>query len=143
MKIYEIYSWPKGKQIKRYFFTNIEAANKFIECLNKVESDYPHKISELTVYDQCNDYIDGILSCVMDGPLPSIPPITDYHISRKKEEKNISDPAVISEILKSLTIFTEDDLKKIQDMHNQIMDDFKKKSLDEKLNIIYERLINI
>ena len=67
MKIYEIYSWTKGKQIKRYFFTNIEAANKFIEYLNKVEPDYPHKIGELIAYDQCNDYIDEVLLASKDN----------------------------------------------------------------------------
>ena len=59
------------------------------------------------------------------------------------KEKDTSDIMAPSEIINSLIIFTDDDLKKIQDMRNLIMDDFKKKSIDEKLNIIYERLIGI
>lgn len=77
---------------------------------------------DCTVYVSIGKSYD-ILSCTMNGPLPSIPPNVDYHNTRKKKEKY-------------LTTFTEDDLKKIQD-------DFKKKSIDEKLNIIYERLISI
>lgn len=71
MKIYEVFSWPVKNNIpqkpKRYFFTNIEAANKFIEFLNKVEPDYPHKFEELSIYDQCNDYIDEVLLASKDN----------------------------------------------------------------------------
>ena len=62
MKIYEVFSWPVKNNVpqkpKRYFFTNSKAANKFIEHLNKVEPGYPHYGVEMTVYDQCNDYIN-------------------------------------------------------------------------------------
>lgn len=62
MKIYEVFSWPVKNNVpqkpKRYFFTNSKAANKFVEHLNKVEPDHPHYGIELTVYDQCNDYIN-------------------------------------------------------------------------------------
>lgn len=71
MKIYELFSWPVKDNIpqkpKRYFFTNIKAANKFIEFLNKIEPDHPHYATELTAYDQCNDNIDGVLLASKDN----------------------------------------------------------------------------
>lgn len=104
--------------------------------------DHCRYAQDCTVYVSIGKSYD-ILSCAMDGPLPSIPPNTDYYKPRKKKEKDIPDITAASEFIKSLTIFSEDDLKKIQDIHNQIMDDFKKKSIDEKLDIIYGRLIGI
>ena len=70
MKIYEIYSWPlinniPGK-LKRYFFSNKDAANQFVKYLDKVESDYKHNIYEsdlncaLTLNDElCEEIIKG------------------------------------------------------------------------------------
>ena len=80
--------------------------------------DHCRYAQDCTVYVSIGKSYD-ILSCAMDGPLPSIPPNIDYYKPRKMKEKD-----------KSLTTFNEDNLKKIQD-------DFKKKSIDEKLNIIY------
>lgn len=106
--------------------------------------DHCRYAQDCTVYVSIGKCYD-ILSCAMDRPLPSIPPNIDYHNPRKKKEKEKDIPGIMnaSEFIKSLTTFTKDDFKKIQDIHNQIMDDFKKKSIDEKLNIIYERLIGI
>lgn len=77
--------------------------------------DHCRYTQDCTVYASIGKCYD-ILSCAMDGALPSIPPNIDYYKPRKKKEK---------------------------EKDNQIMDDFKKKSIDEKLNIIYERLIGI
>lgn len=104
--------------------------------------DHCRYAQDCTVYVSIGKCYD-ILSCAMDRPLPSIPPNIDYYKPRKMKEKDISDNMTASEFIKSLNTFNEDNLKKIQDIHNQIMDDFKKKSIDEKLNIIYERLIGI
>lgn len=84
--------------------------------------DHCRYAQDCTVYVSIGKSYD-ILSCAMDGPLPSIPPNVDYHNHRKKKEED-----------KSSTTFK---------IRNQIMDDFKKKSIDEKLDIIYGRLIGI